>query len=104
MADIYSSSYSRPQQPYHRHTDPQQQQPYSHMAYSQQQQVTSSGHSTSSNVSSDDAQEPQTAKASDSQPPSQKAETKPQATFLTKLYACVSNSTVCLFILDFVVY
>lgn len=92
MADLYPPSYAsrQQQQPYHRQSDvvlPQQHQPsYSQMGYTSQQ-VSGSGHS-SSNDSSEDVQEPTTAKALDSQP-TQKTESKPQATFLTKLYACV---------------
>jgi hypothetical protein len=53
-------------------------------------QISGSGHSGSSNDSSEDVQEPATAKLQqDSQPPP-KSDTKPQATFLTKLYAYVS--------------
>ena len=70
LRPMASSPYSRP---YQRHSDPlstQQQQSY--MSYPSDQ-------------------EPTTAKPSDS---TQKPESKPQATFLTKLYACVSNSFI----------
>ena len=87
MADLYPSSYAnnRQHQSYHRHADPVPS--YSQMGYPSQP-VPGSGHSGSSNDSSEDVQEPTTAKALDSQP-APKSETKPQATFLTKLYAYV---------------
>jgi hypothetical protein len=88
MADLYPPSYTnRQHQTYHRHADPissQQQQSYSQMGYASQP----AGHSGSSNDSSEDVQESTTAKLQDSQPV-QKSESKPQATFLTKLYAYV---------------
>jgi hypothetical protein len=95
MADLYPPSYAnRQHQSYHnRHAETlssQQQQSYNQMGYSSQP-VSGSGHSGSSNDSSEDAQEPTTAKALDSHP-APKSESKPQATFLTKLYAYVLSS------------
>jgi hypothetical protein len=73
MADLYPPSY--PQRNYHR--DQYNQYPMSH--------------SGSSNGSADDTHDqPPSPSKSPEQP--QKSETKPQATFLTKLYAFVSFS------------
>lgn len=81
MADLYPPPYRQ----YHRHLDSiPSHQSYSQMGYPSHPAVGSG----SSNGSSEDVQEPTTAKAQDSLPP-QKSETKPQATFLTKLYAYV---------------
>lgn len=86
MADLYPPSYqNRHHQQYHRHPDH-----YPHISYSSQPVPGSA----SSNDSSEDVQEPPTAKAVDSQPAT-KSESKPQATFLTKLYAYVLLSFNC---------
>lgn len=104
MADIYAQNYSR--QPYPRHindtqsqTHQQQQQQhlqpqtssYPQMTYASQP-ISGTG---SSNGSSEDVQDSLTAKATATDsPPNQKTDAKPQATFLTKLYACVPRSTL----------
>lgn len=79
MADLYPPSY--PPRAYHRQQDQYPHQPY----------PMSHHHSGSSNGSADDAhdQPPSPSKSPEQQP--QKSETKPQATFLTKLYASVSS-------------
>jgi hypothetical protein len=92
MADLYIPSRS-----YHRHPDPipsqqQQQQPYSQLNNSQlpySPQIITSHQSGSSNGSSDDVHDHPPTKSPDQQQHTQKTETKPQATFLTKLYAFV---------------
>lgn len=86
MADLYPPSYSN--RSYQRHAD--QNYPSNGLVYPPQ--VIASQHSGSSTGSSEDThdQPPSPAKSSDQQP--QKSETKPQATFLTKLYAHVSPS------------
>ncbi|KAJ7179829.1 HSF-type DNA-binding-domain-containing protein [Mycena crocata] len=80
MADLYPPSY--PPRAYHRHQDPYPHQPYPPPHH----------HSGSSNGSADDAhdQPPSPSKSPEQQP--QKSETKPQATFLTKLYALLERS------------
>lgn len=91
MADLYPPSYSpRTHQSYNRHPDQQQystQLNPSGLVYPPQ--LMASQHSGSSNGSSEEIhdQPPSPSKSPDQQPP--KSETKPQATFLTKLYACV---------------
>ena len=96
MADLYTQNYSRQSYPRHiidtqsqQHQQPQQpmsqsNNSYSQMSYSAQ---TMSGPG-SSNGSSEDVHETIASKApaADSLP-TQKTEAKPQATFLTKLYA-----------------
>ena len=91
MADLYPPSYAnRQHQSYHNRHDTiqqqQQQQSYNQLTYPSQP-VPGSGHSGSSNDSSEDVQEPSTTKAQQDSQPTQKSESKPQATFLTKLYA-----------------
>lgn len=97
MADLYPPAHSRsPQQyPYTRHTDSQQSPTYQSTTNGQMvypPQLVSSQHSNSSNASSDENhnEPPSPSKSNpDHQPP--KTESKPQATFLTKLYAYVFN-------------
>lgn len=105
MADLYTQNYSR--QPYPRHITEAQSQPHQQQQQQQQQQPQTSSYSqmsygsqqisdpASSNGSSEDVQDTLAAKApaTDSLP-SQKTEAKPQATFLTKLYACVERSAL----------
>ncbi|KAJ7086725.1 HSF-type DNA-binding-domain-containing protein [Mycena epipterygia] len=80
MADLYPPSY--PPRAYHRHPDQYPHQPYQMPHH----------HSGSSNGSADDAhdQPPSPSKSPEQQP--QKSETKPQATFLTKLYALLERT------------
>lgn len=95
MADLYPPAHSRsPQQySYTRHSDSQQSPAYQssnnpQMVYPPQ--LMSSQHSGSSNASSDENhnEPPSPSKSNpEHQPP--KTESKPQATFLTKLYAYV---------------
>jgi hypothetical protein len=110
MADLYPSSFSSRSHPsYHRHTEAitsqQQQQQHQHQQQQQQfSQLNSTGityppqiiaphHSGSSNSSSDEIHEhdhsPTKSPDQHQQQHPQKSETKPQATFLTKLYASV---------------
>ncbi|KXN86355.1 Heat shock factor protein 4 [Leucoagaricus sp. SymC.cos] len=97
MADLYPPAHSRsPQQySYTRHTDSQQSPPYQSSSNGQMvypPQLMSSQHSGSSNASSDEnPNEPPSPSKSipEHQPP--KTESKPQATFLTKLYALLER-------------
>ncbi|KAJ6599229.1 HSF-type DNA-binding-domain-containing protein [Mycena vulgaris] len=80
MADLYPPSY--PPRSYHRQPDQYPHQPYPMPHH----------HSGSSNGSADEAhdQPPSPSKSPEQQP--QKSETKPQATFLTKLYALLERT------------
>ncbi|KAJ7047532.1 HSF-type DNA-binding-domain-containing protein [Mycena alexandri] len=78
MADLYPPSY--PPRSYHRIPDQYPHQPYPMPHH----------HSGSSNGSNDDQEPPSPSKSPDQQP--QKQETKPQATFLTKLYALLERA------------
>lgn len=93
MADLYPSSYSTRSHPsYHRHPEsvpPQQQYSQINSALVYPPQILSSHHSGSSNGSSEENHEQSTVKSSTEQQQPQKTESKPQATFLTKLYAFV---------------
>ncbi|TFK76079.1 hypothetical protein BDN72DRAFT_831521 [Pluteus cervinus] len=103
MADLYPPSYSpRTHQPqsYHRHPDQQSPQQQQSQQYANQAngsglvyppQLITSQHSGSSNGSSEENhdQPPSPSKSNDQQTP--KSETKPQATFLTKLYALLER-------------
>lgn len=100
MADLYPPSYS-PRSPPYRPQDstPQQQYTQHHTQHTQQQpqmayqspQLVQTQHSGSSSNSSDDVHDP--AGNQENKPGTDhsqgKTETKPQATFLTKLYAFV---------------
>ncbi|KAF8165160.1 HSF-type DNA-binding-domain-containing protein [Crassisporium funariophilum] len=90
MADLYPPSYSA-RQPYHRHPDDHQQQYNPSPLQVYPPQLMNSQPSGSSNNSSDENhdQPPSPSKSSDHQPP--KTEAKPQATFLTKLYALLER-------------
>ncbi|KAJ7742427.1 HSF-type DNA-binding-domain-containing protein [Mycena maculata] len=79
MADLYPPSYQQPRA-YNRDQYPHQPYPIPHH------------HSGSSNGSADDPQDrpPSPSKSPEQQP--QKSETKPQATFLTKLYALLERT------------
>ncbi|KAF5388038.1 hypothetical protein D9615_000234 [Tricholomella constricta] len=87
MADLYPPPY--PSRPYPRSSDPSPYPSANGLAYPPQ--VIASQHSGSSTASSEDNhdQPPSPAKSSDNQP--QKTEAKPQATFLTKLYALLER-------------
>lgn len=97
MADLYPPAHSRsPQQyQYPRHTDSQQSPTYPTTNNSNQMvpyppQLMSSQHSNSSNASSDENHnEPPSPSKSNSEHQPPKTESKPQATFLTKLYSYV---------------
>ncbi|KDQ64803.1 hypothetical protein JAAARDRAFT_238230 [Jaapia argillacea MUCL 33604] len=109
MADLYPpNSYPiRQQQPYHRPQDSNQQYPINNDLVYPPTLISSS--STSTNGSDQNFDSPQSAQKSpdqsqpqqQSQQPAQpKTESatgggKPQATFLTKLYACVPRSRKC---------
>lgn len=94
MADLYPPTHAR--SPHHysysRHQDSQHPSPFAPASQIVYPSLVSSQHSNSSNASSDDHNDPPSPTKSnpDHQPP--KTESKPQATFLTKLYAYVSTT------------
>jgi hypothetical protein len=98
MAELYPPSYAS-RQAYHRHTDPvsphQQQQQYSSLnggtGLVYPSQILPSAHSSSNGTQEETPEQPHTPpKAHEPQTPA-KSESKPQATFLTKLYAYVTH-------------
>ncbi|KII95355.1 hypothetical protein PLICRDRAFT_48319 [Plicaturopsis crispa FD-325 SS-3] len=100
MADLYPPpAYpGRQQQSYHRPHEPTQQQSYGQMSANgvvYPSQVLGSAQSGSSSNSSEDNQDPAKDQQQQQQQPQQsppaKAESKPQATFLTKLYALLER-------------
>ncbi|XP_006460179.1 hypothetical protein AGABI2DRAFT_191939 [Agaricus bisporus var. bisporus H97] len=93
MADLYPPTHAR--SPHHysysRHQDSQHPSPFAPASQIVYPSLVSSQHSNSSNASSDDHNDPPSPTKSnpDHQPP--KTESKPQATFLTKLYALLER-------------